>query len=145
MEVLGWLVVVAAVVVVALRQVCRLALAYHALTAAIALWPEHSYSCLAGCYARPLTLTGVSCKSEAASMLTCTSAGGSVVLSVAPLLGAHAHVDARRAKWLHVHVRPHARGLLKCVRVSMCIAQSHIARDCLSLELRVSAHIKGSA
>ena len=78
-------------------------------------------------------------------MLTQTSAGGSVVLSVAPLLGAHAHVDARRTKWLHVHVRPHARGLLKCVRVSMSIARLQIAHDCLSLELQVSSHIKSSA
>ena len=38
-------------------------------------------------------------------------------LSVAPLLGAAATVDPGHARWLHVHVRPPARGLLKTVRV----------------------------
>lgn len=43
--------------------------------------------------------------------------GGGKVLSVAPLLGAAASVDASHPRWLHVHVRPPARGLLKTVRV----------------------------
>ena len=43
--------------------------------------------------------------------------GGGRVLSVAPLLGAAASVDSSHPKWLHVHVRPPARGLLKTVRV----------------------------
>ena len=47
-------------------------------------------------------------------------AGQQEVISVAPLLGAQAHVDAKRAKWLHVHVRPHARGLTKILRVRPC-------------------------
>ena len=44
-------------------------------------------------------------------------AGGGRVLSVAPLLGAAASVDSSHPKWLHIHVRPPARGLLKTVRV----------------------------
>ncbi|BDA41766.1 probable protein CLEC16A homolog at N-terminal half [Coccomyxa sp. Obi] len=42
--------------------------------------------------------------------------GGGKVLSVAPLLGAAASVDSGHPRWLHVHVRPPARGLLKTVR-----------------------------
>jgi hypothetical protein len=38
-------------------------------------------------------------------------------LSVAPLLGAAAAVDVAHPRWLHVHVRPPARGLIKTVRV----------------------------
>lgn len=41
-----------------------------------------------------------------------------VALSVAPLLGSSAYVDQAHPKWLHLHVRPHARGLAKTVRVS---------------------------
>ena len=40
------------------------------------------------------------------------------VLSVAPLMGATAASDAGHARWLHVKVRPPARGLLKAARVS---------------------------
>ena len=40
------------------------------------------------------------------------------VLSVAPLMGAAVHVDKSHARWLHVHVRPHVRGLLKVISVS---------------------------
>ena len=40
------------------------------------------------------------------------------VLSVAPLMGATASIDAGHARWLHVKVRPPARGLLKAARVS---------------------------
>lgn len=43
--------------------------------------------------------------------------GGGSALSVAPLLGAAAAVDAAHPRWLHVHVRPPARGLIKTVRV----------------------------
>lgn len=43
--------------------------------------------------------------------------GAGSVLSVAPLIGAEAHTDADHKRWLHVHVRPNARGMLKTVRV----------------------------
>ena len=39
------------------------------------------------------------------------------VLSVAPLMGAQAAVDASHPRWLHVRVRPPVRGLLKVVKV----------------------------
>ena len=39
------------------------------------------------------------------------------VLSVAPLIGAEASTDPDHKRWLHVHVRPNARGMLKTVRV----------------------------
>ena len=38
---------------------------------------------------------------------------------MAPLLGAQAHVDAKRGRWLHIHVRPHARGLTKVLKVRL--------------------------
>jgi hypothetical protein len=41
-----------------------------------------------------------------------------VVLSVAPLLGADPSVDKGVGKWLHVHVRPSVRGLLRVLKVS---------------------------
>ncbi len=47
--------------------------------------------------------------------------GGGKVLSVAPLLGAAASVDSGHPRWLHVHVRPPARGLLKTVRVRVLV------------------------
>lgn len=40
-----------------------------------------------------------------------------VVLSVAPLLGAHPYADPQVGKWLHVHVRPSVRGLLRIIKV----------------------------
>ncbi len=40
-----------------------------------------------------------------------------VVLSPAPLLGASPQVDGSHPRWLHVHVRPPVRGLLKLLRV----------------------------
>ena len=40
-----------------------------------------------------------------------------VVLSLAPLLGANPEVDRSHPRWLHVHVRPHVRGLLKLLKV----------------------------
>lgn len=40
-----------------------------------------------------------------------------VVLSVAPLLGARPSTDPQVSKWLHVHVRPSARGLLRIIKV----------------------------
>lgn len=40
-----------------------------------------------------------------------------LVLSVAPLLGAEASIDQQHGRWLHVHVRPHVRGLLKVIKV----------------------------
>ena len=33
-------------------------------------------------------------------------------------MGAAVHVDKAHARWLHVHVRPHVRGLLKVISVS---------------------------
>lgn len=50
-------------------------------------------------------------------MMLCLCAG--VVLSVAPLIGADPCVDASHKRWLHIHVRPHARGMLKTIRVSL--------------------------
>ncbi|KAL0053901.1 hypothetical protein WJX82_000859 [Trebouxia sp. C0006] len=41
-----------------------------------------------------------------------------VVLSLAPLLGANPEVDRSHPRWLHVHVRPHVRGLLKLLKGS---------------------------
>ncbi len=46
-----------------------------------------------------------------------SSGAADAALSVAPLLGAAAAVDAAHPRWLHVHVRPPARGLIKTVRV----------------------------
>lgn len=43
--------------------------------------------------------------------------GAGVVLSVAPLLGARPYTDAQVGKWLHVHVRPSVRGLLRVIKV----------------------------
>ncbi len=40
-----------------------------------------------------------------------------VVLSVAPLLGANPSVDKSVPKWLHIHVRPSVRGLLRVLKV----------------------------
>ena len=46
-----------------------------------------------------------------------------LVLSLAPLMGAAAQVDSSHPKWLHVHVRPPVRGLLKLLKVcGMCAA-----------------------
>ena len=42
------------------------------------------------------------------------------VLSVAPLMGATASIDSSHVRWLHVKVRPPARGLLKAARVILC-------------------------
>ena len=36
-----------------------------------------------------------------------------IVLSVAPLMGADPIIDPSHKRWLHVHVRPPVRGLLK--------------------------------
>jgi hypothetical protein len=36
-----------------------------------------------------------------------------IVLSVAPLMGADPVIDPSHKRWLHVHVRPPVRGLLK--------------------------------
>ncbi|KAK9820557.1 hypothetical protein WJX72_011634 [[Myrmecia] bisecta] len=41
-----------------------------------------------------------------------------VVLSVAPLMGADPVVDRSHSRWLHVHVRPPVRGLLKVLKAS---------------------------
>jgi hypothetical protein len=46
-----------------------------------------------------------------------TKPNSGVVLSVAPLLGADPRVDGNVGKWLHVHVRPSVRGLLRVFKV----------------------------
>ncbi|GFR43644.1 hypothetical protein Agub_g4746, partial [Astrephomene gubernaculifera] len=45
-----------------------------------------------------------------------TRLNAGVVLSVSPLLGSEPGVDKNVAKWLHVHVRPSVRGLLRLLR-----------------------------
>lgn len=47
-----------------------------------------------------------------------TKPGAGVVLSVAPLLGANPSMDKNVGKWLHVHVRPSVRGLLRVLKVA---------------------------
>ncbi len=49
-----------------------------------------------------------------------------IVLSVAPLMGADPAIDASHKRWLHIHVRPPVRGLLK-VRVLLLASLSCIA------------------
>ena len=44
-----------------------------------------------------------------------------VVLSIAPLLGADAAVDRSHPRWLHIHVRPPVRGLLKLLKVECAL------------------------
>lgn len=39
-----------------------------------------------------------------------------IVLSIAPLMGSQPFVDTNVGRWLHVHVRPSVRGLLRLVR-----------------------------
>lgn len=46
------------------------------------------------------------------------------VLSVAPLMGANPTIDPAHKRWLHIHVRPPVRGLLKVLR-SSSIATTH--------------------
>ena len=46
-----------------------------------------------------------------------TKPGTGVVLSVAPLLGADPTIDRNVGKWLHIHVRPSVRGLLRVLKV----------------------------
>ena len=41
-----------------------------------------------------------------------------LVVAVAPLMGSAPHIDKAHGRWLHVHVRPPVRGLLKVVKVS---------------------------
>lgn len=45
-----------------------------------------------------------------------TRLNAGIALSVAPLLGCDPKVDGNVAKWLHVHVRPSVRGLLRLLR-----------------------------
>ncbi|GBF91765.1 hypothetical protein Rsub_04069 [Raphidocelis subcapitata] len=47
-----------------------------------------------------------------------TKPGTGVVLSVAPLLGADPAIDRNVGKWLHVHVRPSVRGLLRVLKAA---------------------------
>jgi hypothetical protein len=46
-----------------------------------------------------------------------TRINSGIVVSVAPLMGAEPYVDANHPRWLHVHVRPPVRGLLKVIKV----------------------------
>ena len=52
-----------------------------------------------------------------------------VIASLAPLTGAVPTVDKNVSKWLHVHVRPSVRGLLRVLRTArdkkVCDALSH--------------------
>jgi hypothetical protein len=58
-----------------------------------------------------------------------------VVLSVAPLLGARPYTDPQVGKWLHVHVRPSVRGLLRIIKVG----------DEVELVDRVLYYLQGTA
>lgn len=40
-----------------------------------------------------------------------------IVLSVAPLMGADPTIDPSHKRWLHIHVRPPVRGLLKVILI----------------------------
>ncbi|KAK9796324.1 hypothetical protein WJX73_003927 [Symbiochloris irregularis] len=67
-----------------------------------------------GAAENPLAVTG-----SAAAVVLATRREqpfSGVALSIAPLLGSSAYVDPAHPKWLHLHVRPHARGLAKTVR-----------------------------
>ena len=81
--------------------------------------------------------TGTICLCSTASCIADTKllAGRQEVVSVAPLLGAQAHVDAKRGRWLHIHVRPHARGLTKILRVRLLgLAARGLALECTVLQ-----------
>ena len=54
-----------------------------------------------------------------------------VVLSIAPLLGADAAVDRSHPRWLHVHVRPPVRGLLKLLKVEYALYVLRSRQDCV--------------
>jgi len=52
------------------------------------------------------------------------------VLSVAPLMGANPLIDPAHKRWLHIHVRPPVRGLLKVLRASsVASTHSNLARQ----------------
>ena len=64
-----------------------------------------------------------------------TKPNSGVVLSVAPLLGADPRVDRGVPKWLHVHVRPSVRGLLRVFKVRRALGAGArggrgVAADC---------------
>ncbi len=46
---------------------------------------------------------------------------GGTVLSVAPLMGTEPDCDPVHAQWLHVHVRPPVRALLKVIVLSAAV------------------------
>lgn len=52
--------------------------------------------------------------------------GAGTAISVAPLLGSAPFVDQAHRRWLHLHVRPHARGLAKTVRVRTRSVVTHL-------------------
>lgn len=49
------------------------------------------------------------------------------MLSVAPLVGTEAYTDATHTRWLHIHVRPNTRGMLKAVKVHTTSSARHIS------------------
>ena len=63
------------------------------------------------------------------------------VLSVAPLMGATAASDAGHARWLHVKVRPPARGLIKAARVTHQSLPCH-RMVILSCQMCVTSHFR---
>ena len=66
------------------------------------------------------------------------------MLSVAPLIGSEAYIDSTHKRWLHIRVRPNARGMLKTIRVgtsapkrlspsiSLLVLWPRLSRSCLS-------------
>jgi hypothetical protein len=92
--------------------------------------------------AEQTALDGAELLQSAPSVVLAEAASGARsgrVLSVAPLLGAAASVDPGHARWLHVHVRPPARGLLKTVRVRAC--NPHISVLPLSSKVPCSSYL----
>ena len=71
-----------------------------------------------------------------------------LVLSLAPLMGAAAQVDSSHPKWLHVHVRPPVRGLLKLLKVygtyapALCFVMHQQVCTCLMLLCPVHGSIE---
>lgn len=51
-----------------------------------------------------------------------SSVDAGMVVAVAPLMGSAPHIDKAHGRWLHVHVRPPVRGLLKVVKVRLLLS-----------------------
>ncbi len=56
-----------------------------------------------------------------------------LVVAVAPLMGSAPHIDKAHGRWLHVHVRPPVRGLLKVVKVIPTLLLSLVVPQLLRL------------